>query len=103
MNAHSSLEILILNATSDDFENLEQIYRSVCLEFSPEHYDPNNSKSFYWRESANAPSLAELAEAVKKLALEGVLEAKTEAGKPANLKGDSSIIWQAWFHAKKRL
>jgi hypothetical protein len=43
-------ERLVLNAAADDIENLEQIYRSVSLEFSAENYEPDNPQAFYWRE-----------------------------------------------------
>ena len=32
---------LILNATTDDYEDLEQLYRSICFEFSSEFYNPS--------------------------------------------------------------
>ncbi len=39
----------VLNATADDWENLEQIYYLVCLEFSPEGYENRDHGAFYLR------------------------------------------------------
>ena len=101
MKALSSIEQLVLNAASDDFENLEHIYRSISLEFSSENFKPTDPKSFYWREAANAPSLAAVADTVQKLTIEGLLQARTESGTAPNHQRDSKFVWQAWFHATK--
>jgi hypothetical protein len=99
MKALSPIELLVLNATSDDFEDLEHIYQSISLEFSAENFKPNDQKSFYWREALNAPLLREIADTIKKLTSEGLLEAKTESGVVPDSRLDSAIVWQAWFHA----
>jgi hypothetical protein len=99
MKALSAIEQLVLGAASDDFENLEQIYRSLCLEFSPEKYKPSDPKSFYWREATNAPSLAEIADAIRILTVEGLLEGRTESGAAPNPQGDPAFVWRAWFRA----
>lgn len=69
----SATQWLVLNSTSDDFENLEQIYRSVCLEFSSKNYDPSNRESFYWREAEEAVPLADIIDAIRYLVHEGLL------------------------------
>ena len=101
MKALSSIEQLVVNAASDDFENLEQIYRSISLEFSSENFKPTDPKSFYWREAPDAPSLGAVADAIQKLTVEGLLQARTESGAALNPQGDSKFVWQAWFHATK--
>lgn len=103
MKALSSIEQLVLNAASDDFENLEHIYRSISLEFSSENFKPNDPKSFYWREAPNAPALGAVADAVQKLTMEGLLQARTESGAALNPRADSKFVWQAWFHATKEV
>jgi hypothetical protein len=101
MKTLSSIEQLVLNAASDDFENLEHIYRSISLEFSSKNFKPTDPKSFYWREAPNAPPLGVVADAVQKLTIEGLLEARAESGAAINPRGDSKFVWQAWFHATK--
>lgn len=101
MRTLSLIEQLVLDAASDDFEALEQIYRSICLEFSADNYKPSDPESFYLRSAANAPLLAEIADAIKKLATEGLLEAKTETGVTPDFQGDSAFVWQAWFRTTK--
>ncbi|MCH7725750.1 MAG: hypothetical protein IH991_04610 [Planctomycetes bacterium] len=93
----TTTELLILNAASDDFENLEQLYRSLSLQFSAENYDPTNPQSFYWREATHAPQLCELANAIIKLVEQGSLEGKSEDGKIINHICDASLVWQGWF------
>ena len=84
-----SLEFRILNETSDDAENLEQIYRALSLEFSADRYDPADPNSYYWREAADAASLADIANAVKSLVEGGLLVVRHDpAQKPA--EGDLS-------------
>lgn len=102
MKILSLTEQLVLNAGCDDFENLEQVYRSIALEFSAENFDPSDVKSFYWRQRIGAPSLAEIADTIKKLITEGLLEARTESGTPPNTEGDSAFVWRTWFRTTER-
>lgn len=97
LNPITKTEVLVLNAASDDYENLERIYRSIVLEFSPDNYDPLNTNFFYWREAADAPSLSKLADAIKLLINKGLLAGRTENGMPIAIPFDSSVVWQGWF------
>lgn len=89
-------ELLILNAAADDPENLEQIYRAVSLEFSPENYEPDNPQAYYLRETRPPVPLADVADAVRSLAEKGLLRARTESGGPQSLQ-DLTYVWRAWF------
>ena len=97
MRPITMIEMLVLSAASDDYENLEQVYRSLALEFSAENYDPSNPKSFYWREAAQAPSLSEIANAIRQLTVDGLLEGRMEDGSPIVTLHDPSLVWQGWF------
>lgn len=101
LNPISKTEMLILNATSDDYENLEQIYRSLVLEFSPENFDPLNANSYYWREASDAPSLADVANAIKGLVDKGLMEGKTRNGDPIETPIEPVWVWEGWFRPTK--
>jgi hypothetical protein len=85
----------VLNATADDCENLEQIYRMVCLEFSPEDYE---RQAFYYRPLRGAPSLDEVADRIRNLVDAGLLRAVMGAnGDPVSDLADLGYVWRAWF------
>ncbi len=93
-----TVEQEVLNAASDDWESLEQIYRSVCLEFSAENYVPDDPSAYYWRESNRGISLAQLANATIQLVNNGLLHARLEDGAfLSNVSGNQ--LWQCWFKA----
>jgi hypothetical protein len=87
----------ILNATADDAENLEQIYRQVSFELLPAA--PGGSSATYcYRPVAGAPLLHEIAEGVRQLVGRGLLEvARDESDGPPPEAGDLSYVWRAWF------
>jgi hypothetical protein len=98
MNSLTKTQWLVLNATADDFENLEQIYRSMALEFSAERYSTSDTKAFYWRESADCVPLSEIVEAVRFLVDHHMLSIRLSEGEfvsPAS--DDFSYLWRAWF------
>lgn len=101
MSPITKTEMLVLNATSDDYENLEQIYRSLALELSAANYDPLNANSFYWREAMDAPPLSAVANAIKHLVSCGLLEGRTENGSLIEMPFESSFVWEGWFRATK--
>ena len=85
----------VLNATADDCENLEQIYRMVCLEFSPEDYE---RQGFCYRPARGAPLLEEVADCIRSLTQAGLLTAVMDQnGLPARDLADASYVWRAWF------
>lgn len=98
----SQLDRRVLNAAVDDFESLEQIYRSLCLEFSAEEYNASEPRSFYWREATSAPLLAEIAEAIRGLVAKSLLEARREDGSKVTTVDDLSIVWNGWFRTTDR-
>ena len=98
MSRLSKTQWLILNATADDFEDLEQIYRSICLEFSAERYDRSDPKAFYWREGADAVPLSEIVDALRFLIDHDMLSARLPEGDiVAPLSNELSYLWRAWF------
>jgi hypothetical protein len=88
----------VLNAAVDDFENLEQIYRSICLEFSSERYNASDGGAFYWRESADAIPLSEIVDAIQSLVGQGLLAARLVEGTFVTVAtSDQSYLWRGWF------
>ena len=94
----TSIQLAILNAMADDLENLEQIYKSVCLEFSSEQFDPSNPGSFYWRAATNGWLLSEVADNLVTLFDYGFIECRLH-GKPGflHVPQDLSFVWRGWF------
>jgi hypothetical protein len=89
---------LVLNATADDFEDLERIYQSICLQFSSEKYAPSKRESFYLREAADAVPLAEIIEAIRSLIDLGLLSVRFPGDDTvAGAGNDLSYLWRGWF------
>ena len=63
----------ILNATADDWENLEQIYRAVCFEVCPEKLGEAGNENYLLRPVRGAPTLEELADRIQKLVADNLL------------------------------
>lgn len=98
MGSLNKVQRLILDAASDDFEDLEQIYRSICLEFSPERYDPADPRAFYWRESADRVRLEEIVDNLRALVDRGLLRVKLpDREAPPDTTADLSYLWHGWF------
>jgi hypothetical protein len=89
-------EWLVLNATADDAENLEQIYRSVAFECSRDPDHPADPDSCCWREARPPILLGEIADAIRSLVARGLLIRRWD---PAELPllDDLSYVWKAWF------
>ena len=88
----------ILNATADDWENLEQIYHLVCFDFSPERYADRETGAYYLRPGRGAPLLEEVADCICQLVGSGLLGARLgETGRPVSDLTDQSYVWRAWF------
>lgn len=86
----------ILNATADDCENLEQIYRQTCCQLVSirDKADP----PYAYRPLSGAPQLSEIADHVRELVDQGLLQiACDENGHAWQDDGDSSYVWRAWF------
>ena len=87
----------ILNATADDSENLEQIYRQVCCDFV-ELDNGKNSTVYKHRPVASAPHLDEIASHVRDLVEQGLLAVQMdENGSPWPDGADLSFVWRGWF------
>lgn len=87
----------VLNATADDWENLEQIYHLICLDFSAEHYADREAGTFYLRAAQGAPLLQEIADRLCTLVEAGLLEARSDSATSAPDRQDRSFVWRAWF------
>jgi hypothetical protein len=79
MESISQTEWEILDATADDVENLEQIFRIISRQSS-------------------TTTLTEVADAVHALVQKGLLVARMdENGYPLSALDDLSYVWRAWF------
>jgi hypothetical protein len=85
----------VLNAMADDIENLEQIYKSLALEFSPENYQSGDVSAFYWRQREPQIFLADIADALTTLTRKGLLTVRLEDGQA--ISSGFEYAWQGWF------
>jgi hypothetical protein len=92
----------ILNATADDQENLEQIYRAICLDFSAPGYEERDRGAYYLRPAPGAPLLEELGDRICQLAEAGLLQAHLQGTEHLADLGDRSYVWRAWFSMTSR-
>ena len=96
-----TIEQEILNATSDDWESLEQIYRSVCLEFSSENYVSGDPTLFYLRDNSRGISLAQIADTTIQLVGAGMLNSRCEDGSfLQTISGDQA--WKCWYKVSSK-
>jgi hypothetical protein len=96
MGLIDKLDWEILNATADDCENLEQIYRQICFEIA-ETSDGKTCVPEY-RPITGAPLLSELGNHIRTLVEKGWLTVvRDEEGLPLNDLKDLSYVWRAWF------
>jgi hypothetical protein len=80
----------ILDATADDWEDLEQIYLAVCFEVTGEEGGYRRVRPFVL--------LPEIADRIARLVATGLLAARWgESGDPVTDLDDLSYIWRAWF------
>jgi hypothetical protein len=96
MRPITSTEWLVLNATADDAEDLERIYRSIAFECSP---DPDHSRGPHaccWRDAQPSISLGEIADAIRSLVTGGLLMVRWDPAEPLP-PDDLSYVWKAWF------
>jgi hypothetical protein len=88
----------ILDATADDWENLEQIYQTLCFDFSPENYEARAEGAYYLRPTRGAALLGEIADRIPPLVAAGLLAARwEESGAPVADLNNLSYVWRAWF------
>ncbi len=88
----------ILDATADDWENLEQIYLAVCFEFSAENYEARDAGAYYLRPARGAVLLEEIADRIPELVAAGLLAARwEESGEVVTDLDNLSYVWRAWF------
>lgn len=85
----------ILNATADDWENLEQIYLAVCcnvpVAIPQEQYGLVYAKK-------HDPRMRDVADGIVRLVEAGLLEARGEGiDEPVSDRKDRSFVWRAWF------
>lgn len=98
MHALDKTEWEILNATADDWENLEQIYQIVCFDFSAEKYAEAEKGAYYMRPAKGAPLLEEIADRICGLVGSGLLQLRQEDGDRSVLElSDRGYVWRAWF------
>ena len=87
----------VLNATADDCENLEQIYRQVCYEVLQED-DANRGSSYLYRPVKKVRLLSEIADRIRLLVEQRLLTiVMDEEGRPWHDLNDLSYVWRAWL------
>ncbi len=97
MPALDRLAWAILNATADDCENLEQIYRQLSYELLP-HEGSTHPWDYDYRPVKGAPSLGEIADRIRNLVEAGLLTVVMDAeGRPLPERKDLSYVWRGWF------
>jgi hypothetical protein len=96
MTKITSVEWLVLNATADDAENLEQIYRSLAFECSADPDHPGDPTAYSWREARPQVLLSEIADAIQSLVARGFLVLRRDPAEESN-PDDLSFVWRAWF------
>jgi hypothetical protein len=96
MRQITSTEWLVLNATADDVENLEQIYRSLAFESSEDPDHPSDPHAYSWREARPTILLSEIADAIQSLVARGLLVPRRDPAETSN-PDDLSYVWRAWF------
>jgi hypothetical protein len=96
MRQVNSTEWLVLNATADDAENLEHIYRCLAFEQASDTERASHAGSHCWREARPSISLGEVADAIQALVARGLLIARWDPAEPAH-PDDLSYVWKAWF------
>jgi hypothetical protein len=90
-------QMLVLNSTADDWENLEQIYRSVCLEYLPD-ISGSSPGSLCWRQGRFFIELSEVVDALQSVVEEGLMAVKSSDGKDVeDFRRDLSYLWRGWF------
>jgi hypothetical protein len=90
MQALDKLAWEILDATADDWEDLEQIYLAVCFEVTGEEAG--------YRRVRPSVLLPEIADRILRLVAARLLAARWgESGDPVTDLDDLSYVWRAWF------
>ncbi|GAB6187999.1 hypothetical protein JCM17478_35010 [Thermopirellula anaerolimosa] len=103
MAALDRIQRRILNAAADDYEDLEQIYRSISLTFSSHNYRPSDPNAFYWREAEDAVPLSEIIEGIRVLVESGLLSVRLpESRTYAPTSQDVSYLWRGWFRITEK-
>jgi hypothetical protein len=88
----------ILDSTADDWENLEQIFFSVCFEVVRLEAEPQCEPAHALRRVQEAVLLSEIADRIATLTEGGLLAARhEESGVPVSDLTDRSFVWRAWF------
>jgi hypothetical protein len=88
----------ILNATADDWEDLEQIFLAVCFEVITSGEEGTPGTGCYYRRVRRAVLLPEIADRIRSLVDCDLLSAVDEEnGRPVTNKDDLSYVWHAWF------
>src|SRR5262249_1923732 len=88
----------ILNATADDWENLEQIYQMICFDFSAENYAEAEKGAYFMRPAEGAPLLEAIADRICQLVESGMLETRSGNGdRFVPDLTDRGYVWRSWF------
>jgi hypothetical protein len=86
----------ILNAASDDWESLDQIFLSVRFEFASEHYDSAKPHIHYWQDRNPSVTLAEIVETILRLVEARQLDVRREDRSSTTTIRPDDVI-RSWF------
>ena len=89
----TNVQFEILNALSDDWEDLEQIFKLISLEYVA----PPEASAPCWRKSKTPLRLAEIADELPVLRARGMVQVRLEDRETAVEVGDLSYVWNGWF------
>lgn len=96
-NQNPTVLFEVLNASVDDWEDLEQIVRLINFEYQGTASD---GKTSLWRESPHKLPFADVVSGIIEGVTAGLLDVRFES-KPANTS-DLSFVWLGWFHPTEK-
>jgi len=97
MHALDKLSWEILNATADDWENIDQICCLICGDDRLGRDEVCNRGEYSPRKATVAPQSQEIANRICGLVDAGMLDVRLENDQDAHDFKDRSYVWRAWF------
>lgn len=97
----TEVDFEVLNAASDDWESIEQIFISVRFEFDSTNRDQDSTGVNVWRERNTGMALTEIAVAIDRMVKSGFLNARLESGAETN-SALTDLAVPCWFKTTER-
>ncbi len=90
----------IIASLSDDWENLEQLYKMISLEYVQGSQESGNP---CWKGAKEHYLLSEIADALFSLWADGYVQVRLDGAKPTEFtRADPSQVWRGWFSLTER-